>query len=204
MRGSIRLVPLFVLGLLLASCGEATEPADTSTAEAGDEDDADAADDPEAADDPDAGDDADAGDDGDAGDDAGEEGSIDLALGDTELGEILVDGDGMTLYLFTEDPPGESVCQDDCLSAWPPLLVDGEPMVGDGLDPSLVDTITRDDGSTQVTYDDTPLYRWASDEQPGDVSGQDVQGVWFVVDADGSAIMETDESEEGAGSGPSY
>lgn len=114
----------------------------------------------------------------------------DLAVAASDLGEILVDGDEMTLYLFTEDPPGESVCFDDCLTAWPPLLVDGEPSVGEGVDEALVGTLERDDGSTQVTYDDAPLYLWASDEQPGDVTGQDVQGVWFVVSPDGRAITE--------------
>lgn len=125
----------------------------------------------------------------------------DLAVAASDLGEILVDGDGMTLYLFTEDPPGESVCFDDCLAAWPPLLVDGEPSVGEGVDETLVGTLERDDGSTQVTYDDAPLYLWASDEQPGDVTGQDVQGVWYVVSPDGGAITEgadTDAETEDA------
>jgi hypothetical protein len=66
-------------------------------------------------------------------------GVVDVARGETELGEVLVDGDGRTLYLFTEDSPGESVCFDDCLAAWPPLLVEGEPGIGDRLDVSLVD-----------------------------------------------------------------
>ena len=120
----------------------------------------------------------------------------DLAVADSDLGLILVDGEGMTLYLFTEDPPGESVCADDCQAAWPPLLVDGEPSVGEGVDEALVGTIDRDDGSTQVTYDDAPLYLWMSDERPGDVTGQDVQGVWYVVSPDGRAIMEGAETED--------
>lgn len=128
-----------------------------------------------------------------------------LAVAESELGEILVDGDGMTLYLFTEDPPGESVCTDDCLAAWPPLLVDGEPSVGEGVDEALVGTLVRDDGSTQVTYDQAPLYRWASDSEPGDVTGQDVQGVWYVVSPDGEAIQETEGTDDTeTGSGPSY
>jgi predicted lipoprotein with Yx(FWY)xxD motif len=119
-------------------------------------------------------------------------GEVDVALGETELGEVLVDGDGMTLYLFTEDPPEESTCLDDCLAAWPPLLVDGEPRTGNGVDASLVDTIERPDDGVQLTYDDAPLYTWASDQRPGDVTGQGVQEVWFVVSADGSAVMDTD------------
>lgn len=124
------------------------------------------------------------------GDDPAATSDVDLALGDTEFGEVLVDGDGMTLYLFTEDPPGESVCVDDCLAAWPPLLVDDDPRVGEGVDAALVGTIDRDDGGVQVTYDDAPLYTWASDERPGDTTGQGVQDVWFVVTADGSAVTD--------------
>lgn len=129
---------------------------------------------------------------------------VDLAVGATDLGEVLVDGDGMTLYLFTQDPPGESVCEDDCLAAWPPLLVDGEPVAGDGVDRDLVDTIDRDDGTTQLTYDGAPLYRWASDQQPGDVSGQDVQGVWYVVAPDGAAIMEETGTDTTTEPDPAY
>lgn len=80
----------------------------------------------------------------------------------------------MTLYLFTNDPAGESVCLDDCLAAWPPLLVDGEPRIGDGVDASLVGTIERPDEGVQLTYDDAPLYTWVPDQQPGDVTGQGV------------------------------
>lgn len=136
--------------------------------------------------------------------------TVDVGLGETELGEVLVDGDGMTLYLFTEDPPGESVCLDDCLAAWPPLLVDDEPRIGDGVDASLVGTIERPDDGVQLTYDDAPLYTWASDQQPGDVTGQGVQEVWFVVSADGSAVTDTgddgqDEVPDGEqDTGPDY
>lgn len=122
-----------------------------------------------------------------------EDAALDLVLGTTDLGEVLVDGDGMTLYLFTEDPPGESVCVEDCLAAWPPLLVDDEPQAGTGIDASLVGTVEREDGAVQVTYDDAPLYTWAADQQPGDVSGQGVEDVWFVVAADGSPVMDTVE-----------
>lgn len=133
--------------------------------------------------------------------------SPDLAVGLTALGEILVDGEGMTLYLFTSDPPGESVCTGGCLAAWPPLLVSGDPLVGEGVDPALVGTITRDDGTTQVTYADAPLYTWASDQQAGDVTGQGVQGVWFVVSPDGDAVENdagTAEESSGGGSDPGY
>lgn len=185
---------LLSLGLLLAACGEDGAPADTGASPPEDAADAEAAAEP-----PDEVPDETLDEEVAATDDAA--GEVDLAVGTTDLGEVLVDGDGMTLYLFTQDPPGESVCTDDCLAAWPPLLVDGEPRLGDGLDPDLVGTITRDDGGTQVTYDDAPLYTWASDSEPGDITGQDVQGVWFVVALDGSPVMDDDED---AGRDPSY
>jgi predicted lipoprotein with Yx(FWY)xxD motif len=96
------------------------------------------------------------------------------------LGAFLVDEKGMTLYLFTKDTPGVSNCKDACLTAWPPLLTSGDPRADDGVTGKL-GTITRDDGSLQVTYNDLPLYYYISDVAPGDTVGQGVGGVWFVV-----------------------
>lgn len=96
------------------------------------------------------------------------------------LGTFLVDEKGMTLYLFTKDTPGVSNCSGSCLTAWPPLLTSDEPRADDGVTGKL-GTITRDDGSLQVTYNDMPLYYYVTDVKPGDTTGQDVGGVWFVV-----------------------
>ncbi|MHB8857655.1 MAG: COG4315 family predicted lipoprotein [Bellilinea sp.] len=97
------------------------------------------------------------------------------------LGTFLVDEKGMTLYLYTKDTPGVSNCKDACLTAWPPLLTSGDPRADDGVTASKLGTITRDDGSLQVTYNDLPLYYYISDAAPGDTVGQGVGGVWFVV-----------------------
>lgn len=97
------------------------------------------------------------------------------------LGRFLVDGKGMTLYLYTKDSPGVSVCKDGCLEAWPPLLTNGDPQAGEGVTGKL-GTITRDDGTVQVTYEDLPLYYYASDTKTGDTTGQGVGGVWYVVE----------------------
>ncbi len=103
------------------------------------------------------------------------------------LGEILTDDQGNTLYLFTPDEQGPSVCYDNCAVNWPPLL-EG-PVAGDGTDPSLFGTVDRDDGTTQVTYGGWPLYYFANDAAPGETNGQGVNDVWFVVDAAGEAIV---------------
>ena len=111
-----------------------------------------------------------------------------VAVADSTYGQILVDGEGMTLYMFDPDAQGESTCYEGCATAWPPLVVDGEPGVGDGADDSKIGTTERTDGAMQVTYDGWPLYYWQNDAAPGDVSGQGVNEVWWVLDADGEPI----------------
>jgi predicted lipoprotein with Yx(FWY)xxD motif len=111
-----------------------------------------------------------------------------ITLADNALGTILADGAGKTLYAFTKDVDGESTCYDDCAGAWPPLLADGAPVAGDGLDAAMLTTVERTDGTTQLKYGDWPLYYWAADSAPGDATGQGVGGVWFVIAADGSLI----------------
>lgn len=98
----------------------------------------------------------------------------------SEHGVILTDGEGTTLYRFTRDEDGQSTCYDDCAEAWPPLTVDDSPTIPEGL-PGEFATTERDDGSMQVTYNGMPLYYFQNDEEPGDVSGQGVNDVWFVV-----------------------
>jgi predicted lipoprotein with Yx(FWY)xxD motif len=121
------------------------------------------------------------------GDDAAETAGA-LMVADSDLGEILVDGEGMTVYLFTNDSPGVSTCEGDCLAAWPPLA--GPVEAGDGVDASLLGTTTATDGSTQATYDGWPLYYWQQDAAPGDVTGQGVNDVWYVVAPDGTMVTE--------------
>ncbi|HET9203928.1 MAG TPA: hypothetical protein VFP67_12410 [Acidimicrobiia bacterium] len=105
---------------------------------------------------------------------------------DTDLGAILVDGEGFTLYLFTNDTEGTSNCNEGCIENWP--AVPGDTTVGADLDASLFSTITRADGSEQLAVNGMPLYRYTPDEAPGDINGQGVGGVWFVVGADGNMI----------------
>lgn len=117
------------------------------------------------------------------------ESAVAIGTSDSEFGVILVDGDGRTLYVFDRDEQGQSACYDDCAANWPPLTVDGDdPEVGGDADSTLVGTTERDDGSTQVTYDGQPLYHFSGDQAPGDVNGQGVGGVWWVVGPDGEPI----------------
>lgn len=106
------------------------------------------------------------------------------------FGQALVDGEGRSLYLFTNDTQnsGASSCSGDCLVEWPPLLTDGDPVAGTGVDASLLGTITRDDGTTQVTYNGWPLYYFHEDAAPGDTNGQGLGGVWFLVTPTGEMI----------------
>ena len=107
---------------------------------------------------------------------------------DAKLGSILVDDKGMTLYLFTKDTPNTSTCYDKCATAWPPLLTTGNAVGGSGLDASKFGTTTRTDGTTQVTYNGWPLYYFAKDLKAGDVTGQGVGTVWFVISPTGDAM----------------
>lgn len=114
-----------------------------------------------------------------------------VATGESGEGEILFDDRGQALYLFTPDaerPEGTPpTCVDDCATAWPPLLTDGPPVAGPGVDAARLGEVARADGTTQVTYGGQPLYLFASD-QPGTTSGQGVGGVWFLVSPSGEAV----------------
>jgi predicted lipoprotein with Yx(FWY)xxD motif len=105
---------------------------------------------------------------------------------DSDLGSILVDPDGLTLYVFTADSDGESACYDECASTWPPVAAD--TAISTDLDAAMFGSIERTDGTQQLTVNGMPLYLFASDTAPGDVNGQGVNDVWFVVDADGNMV----------------
>ena len=107
---------------------------------------------------------------------------------DPILGDILVDGNGMTLYMFTKDEPNKVNCAGDCLVAWPPLVADGAVTVGPGVDASLLGEAALSDGSMVVTYNQMPLYYWVNDLQPGDTTGQDFNKVWYVVSPAGEPV----------------
>lgn len=122
-----------------------------------------------------------------------------ITTSETDLGTILVDGSGFTLYVFTQDTDGDSVCYDDCAALWPPVPADTP--VSSNLDASIFGSTTRTDGSEQLTVNDMPLYLYTPDTSPGDVTGQGFGGVWFVVDAAGEMIAGLEESAATGDSG---
>jgi predicted lipoprotein with Yx(FWY)xxD motif len=115
-------------------------------------------------------------------------GAVTVAIAETRLGDTLVDAQGKTLYLFENDSDNKSVCNAGCDSTWPPLVVTGTVVVGDGLTESMFTTFPRDDGTMQVSVNGHPLYTYGPDAKPGDTNGQDVGDVWYAVGTNGQKI----------------
>jgi len=115
-----------------------------------------------------------------------------INLGNTKLGQVLVDSKGLTVYLFLADSSTTSNCNSAaCIQYWPPVLTNGAPQAGAGVNAALLGTITRADGSAQVTYAGHPLYRFVSDKAAGDSTGQGVNAFgapWYVVSPSGAQI----------------
>ena len=105
----------------------------------------------------------------------------------SKLGQILVDGDGNTLYLFEKDKGGKSACYGACASVWPPYA-GGKPKAEGGAQSGQLGTTERSDGGTQVTYAGFPLYLYVGDKAPGDVNGNDFEqfgAEWYAVTPEG-------------------
>jgi predicted lipoprotein with Yx(FWY)xxD motif/murein L,D-transpeptidase YcbB/YkuD len=118
-------------------------------------------------------------------------GEATVLVADSDLGQILTAGDGMTVYLFMpDDAQGAPTCIDSCAESWPPLTVDDASQVtgGDGIEASLLGTAEHPTAGTQVTYNGWPLYFFAGDAAPGDTNGQGQGGVWYVLDPTGNPI----------------
>jgi predicted lipoprotein with Yx(FWY)xxD motif len=141
---------------------------------------------------------------------------------DPEEGTYLVDGNGMSLYLFLADTQGGDgmeprvTCEGECLAVWPPLVVEEAPVADDALNESLLGTIARSDGLLHVTYNGWPLYYYAEDAAPGDIKGHDIESFgeeWYLIGPDGNRAEGggghddddngEDEDSSGSGSGSS-
>jgi predicted lipoprotein with Yx(FWY)xxD motif len=112
---------------------------------------------------------------------AASEFSVDISS-NADIGNYLVDKDGFALYYFANDAPGDSTssCLGDCANTWPPFYTDIITVPG-SLKASDLTTITREDGKLQNVYKGWPLYRYSGDNVAGDVHGQGINNVWFVV-----------------------
>jgi predicted lipoprotein with Yx(FWY)xxD motif len=118
--------------------------------------------------------------------------SVTLALEHSPDGDILTTGGGVTLYDFVPDTPTHSACLNDgCVFQWPPLIKTGAVTLGPGLSRTLVGTLHRPDGSTQISYGGHPLYTYNNDVKPGMVTGQAIDqdgGLWYVLTPEGKQI----------------
>lgn len=115
--------------------------------------------------------------------------TADLAVATTDLGDIVVDGKGMTVYMFTKDVQGsgESTCSGECADKWPSVIATSDEPVLDGVT-GEVGTIVGVNGEKQMTLDGWPLYYWVGDAAEGDTTGQAVGGVWWVLTPAGVPI----------------
>lgn len=109
-----------------------------------------------------------------------------IGEGSTSAGQALTGPSGDTLYMFTKDTSTTSACTGGCANLWPPLLLPpGEHATEAAGVTGTLGTITRPDGSTQITYDGHPLYYYQTDTKPGEANGQGVNGTWFIAPPSG-------------------
>jgi predicted lipoprotein with Yx(FWY)xxD motif len=116
--------------------------------------------------------------------------TIKLGVANTKLGDVIVDGNGMTLYMFAPDRYNVSVCEGQCLAAWPPVMLAPGTSTSDvelsgNLRKSKLGVAMRENGSRQLTYNGWALYYWFRDSKAGDVNGQWVNNAWWVLSEEG-------------------
>ena len=112
------------------------------------------------------------------------------------LGAVVTDADGHTLYRFDHDDtaPPASRCAGDCALHWPPALVfDRREVTLSGVNRKLVGTVTRADGSIQLTLAGSPLYRFAEDAAAGHIHGHGASGTWFAITPAGARAKASTE-----------
>jgi predicted lipoprotein with Yx(FWY)xxD motif len=123
---------------------------------------------------------------------------VTLAAADVgKLGQVVTDQNGLTLYRFDKDkvkPASVSNCNDTCAKTWPPALGDPASVQLQGVDPTLVGSVTRADGSEQLTLGGWPLYTYAKDTAAGEAKGQGVGKTWFAITPKGKKAQATSSS----------
>ncbi|WP_105565589.1 COG4315 family predicted lipoprotein [Microbacterium halophytorum] len=119
------------------------------------------------------------------------DGAAALAVASSELGEIVVDGEGLTVYMFDDDEQGAgaSTCAGQCLDNWPPVTAGSDDVALEGVT-GEVTTFEGPDGAMQVALNGWPLYYFAGDAGAGDTAGQAVNDVWWVLTPAGEPIRE--------------
>ncbi|MFB2597525.1 hypothetical protein ACEXQE_07020 [Herbiconiux sp. P17] len=118
-------------------------------------------------------------------------GASDISTAGSSLGEIVVDGKGLTAYFYDVDTAnsGASACTGECATLWPAIESTSTTPVVDGVS-GTIGTITGVDGGNQITIDGRPIYTFANDKKPGDVAGQGVGGIWFAVSPSGEELSD--------------
>src|SRR5262245_7566857 len=131
-------------------------------------------------------------------------GSAIVKVGPSNLGRVLVDAHGKTLYIWAHDKTAKSTCNGACAEYWPPLVTHGQPKAIAGARSKLLGTSRRSDGRLQVTYAGHPLYYFALDRKAGQTKGEgltDFGGRWDPVSAVGQAVHNGGIGSSGSGGG---
>jgi predicted lipoprotein with Yx(FWY)xxD motif len=135
-------------------------------------------------------------------------GGVTLAVAQVgNLGQVVTDQNGLTLYRFDKDKakPSASNCIDACAQKWPPALGDPASVQLQGVDQALVGSVTRADGTQQLTLGGWPLYTFANDTAAGEAKGQGVGKTWYAVTPQGKkAQAASSKVQGGTGSSGSY
>lgn len=114
-----------------------------------------------------------------------------IKTGDSEFGPMLFDEKGQAIYIWELEESATAECYDDCADEWPPVLTEKAPQASGSVNPDLLGTTKRNDGTTQVTYNDHPLYYYA-DEGVGEVKCHNVSthgGLWWVIQPSGDRAV---------------
>jgi predicted lipoprotein with Yx(FWY)xxD motif len=118
-------------------------------------------------------------------------GPVGITTAQNPLGTILTDDHGRAVYLFVADKGTTSTCSGACAKEWPPLTTTGAPVAGAGVNAAMLSTTARADGTTQLTYNGHPLYYYDDDKGPGTTKGQGETSYganWYVLNPAGAKI----------------
>jgi len=130
-----------------------------------------------------------------------------LQVAQTDVGKVLVDPKGRTLYAFAADTKGHSACSGSCASYWPPTPAGSLPGTTPKGVTAKLGEIARADGTMQLTVDGFPMYTYVGDSQPGQAKGQGLDesgGLWWVVSGDGSWVKSSKASPSKTTNGGGY